>query len=127
MIKDIDHLSVVTTDLERARKFYVDLLGFHETMRLETTHSGTIIFVALKGTQLELFGGGEPKAAEAGSRQVGYTHIALLVEDIDAVYERLAAAGVEFSMKPTTVDSGLRIAFFPDPDGNSLELMQRPS
>lgn len=127
MIKGIDHFAVVTGDIERARCFYVDLLGFCETMRLETTHSGTIVFISLDGAQLEVFGGGRPKGSQAEGRQVGYTHIALAVDDIDADYERLSRAGVQFSMRPTTVESGLRIAFFTDPDGNSLELMQRPA
>lgn len=126
MIKGIDHFAVVTTDLERARKFYVDLLGFRETMRLETSHSGTILFISLGGSQLELFGGGRPKDSPEEGRKAGYTHLALMVDDIDADYQRLCQAGVQFGMKPTTVESGLRIAFFTDPEGNSLELMQRP-
>jgi predicted enzyme related to lactoylglutathione lyase len=48
------------------------------------------------------------------------------VDDIDRDYERISKRGVEFTMKPTTAESGMRIAFFADPDGNTLELMQRP-
>ena len=127
MIKDLDHLALVTTDAERAAHFYIDLLGFKESGRLENTpHSGTIIFISLGGTQIELFGTGDAAATPAAERAVGYKHLALLVDDIDGEYERLRAAGVEFGMVPTTVESGLRIAFFTDPDGNALELMQRP-
>lgn len=126
MITGIDHFAVVTTDVARAARFYTELLGFRETMRLETSHSGTIIFIGLGEAQLELFGGGTPRSGPAEGRPVGFTHIALKVDDIDADYERLAAAGIAFDMKPTTVESGLRIAFFKDPDGNTIELMQRP-
>jgi catechol 2,3-dioxygenase-like lactoylglutathione lyase family enzyme len=126
VIKGLDHLAVVTTDVQRAARFYMDLLGFKESGRLETPHSGTIIFISLGGTQLELFGYGDAKLPVGADRSVGFKHLALLVDDIDGEYERLKAAGIEFSMVPTTVESGLRIAFFPDPDGNRLELMQRP-
>jgi len=126
VIKSLDHLALVATDVERAVRFFTDLLGFKESGRLETSHSGTIVFVSLGGTQIELFGTGEAKAAPAADRAVGFKHVALLVEDIDGEYARLKAAGVEFTMVPTTVESGLRIAFFKDPDGNALELMQRP-
>ncbi len=126
MIRDIDHLALVTCDAERAARFFIDLLGFKETGRLQTSHSGTIIFVSLGGTQIELFGYGDKRAARGDDKSVGFKHLALRVEDIDGEYERLKAAGVEFYMVPTTVESGLRIAFFRDPDGNSLELMQRP-
>jgi predicted enzyme related to lactoylglutathione lyase len=125
VITGIEHFAVVTTDVEKAAKFYKEVLGFKETHRLETAHSGTIIFISLGGTELELFGGGEITPKPAG-RKVGYTHIALTVNDIDADYDRIRKHGVEFTMKPTSVESGMRIAFFADPDGNTLELMQRP-
>jgi glyoxylase I family protein len=126
LIKALDHVAVITTDVERAAAFYTGLLGFHETARLETTHSGTIIFVGLNGAQVELFGSGEPRHPDEASRRVGYAHITLLVDDVDAEYDRLKAAGVEFYMDPTTAESGLRLAFFRDPDGNPIELLQRP-
>ena len=126
MIKELDHLALVTTDVHRAARFFIDLLGFKESGRLETSHSGTIVFVSLGGTQIELFGAGDGAVAPAAERAVGFKHLALLVDDIDAEYERLKATGVAFTMVPTTVESGLRIAFFSDPDGNALELMQRP-
>jgi len=124
VITGIEHLAVVTTDVEKAAAFYKDVLGFKERGRLQTAHSGTIIFITLGGTELELFGGGAIAPKPEG-RPVAYTHVALTVDDIDNDYERIAKHGVEFSMKPTTVESGMRIAFFADPDGNTLELMQR--
>jgi catechol 2,3-dioxygenase-like lactoylglutathione lyase family enzyme len=124
VIKSIEHVAVVTTDLERAAKFYTEVLGFREVGRLETTHSGTIVFVSLGGTQVELFGGGKPRDAEETHQSVGYKHIALSVDDVDAEYARLKALDVDFYMEPTTVDPGLRIAFFRDPDGSPIELFQ---
>jgi len=124
VIKDIDHVAVVTTDVQRAAKFYTEALGFREVGRLETSHSGTLIFLGLGGTTVELFGGGKPGSGDTG--EVGYRHIALAVDDADAEYERLKAMGVEFTMEPATVESGLRIAFLKDPDGSPIEIMQRP-
>ena len=121
MIKGIDHVALVTTDVERAAKFYTEVVGLRETARLETTHSGTIVFVGVNGTTVELFGGGK-----APTSAVGYKHICFLVDDVDAEYARLKGRNVEFDMEPATVDAGLRIAFFRDPDGNRVELMQRP-
>lgn len=126
MIKSIDHVAVVTTDVERAAKFYTEALGFREVTRLETSHSGTLVFLDLDGTQVELFGGGKPRASSSDSEEVGYRHLCLLVDDIDAECARLKGLGVEFHMEPETVESNLRIAFFRDPDGTPLELMQRP-
>ncbi len=78
---------------------------------------------------MELFGTGKPRDPDEppfGTEAVGYKHIALLVDSVDEEYARLKALGVEFIMDPATVDSGLRLAFFKDPDGNVLELLQKP-
>ena len=124
MIKSVEHIAVVTTDVERAATFYTEVLGFKETLRLETTHSGTIVFVSANGTKLELFGGGKPKESGEGEGKVGYPHVALLVDDVDGEYERLKALGVEFDVPPTDAESGIRRAFFKDPDGNRLEIIK---
>jgi len=124
VIKSVQHIAVVTTDVERAAAFYTQVLGFKETLRLETTHSGTIVFVSANGTQLELFGGGNPKEPGEGEGKVGFPHVALLVDDVDLEYERLKALGVEFDVPPTEADAGIRLAFFKDPDGNRLEIIK---
>ncbi len=125
MIKGIEHVAVVTTDVEEAAKFYTETLGFRELRRLETDHSGTIVFVGMGGTEVELFEGGTPRPP-SGQNDVGYSHICLTVDDVDAECDRLKGIGVTLDMEPTTVEAGLRIAFFQDPFGNRIELMQRP-
>jgi catechol 2,3-dioxygenase-like lactoylglutathione lyase family enzyme len=124
VIQGVEHIAVVTADVERAAGFYTQVLGFKETLRLETTHSGTIVFVSANGTKLELFGGGKPKEPGEGEGKVGFPHVALLVDDVDAEYERLKALGVEFDVPPTDAESGIRLAFFKDPDGNRLEIIK---
>ena len=48
------------------------------------------------------------------------------VDDIEAVYERLKARGVEFTRPPEREPWGGWLATFTDPDGNTLQLLQRP-
>lgn len=126
MIEAIQHVALMTSDIERAARFYTEVVGFHEVDRLETTHSGTIIFLSLEGagTQLELFGGGKPRDPIEGREPVGYRHIALRVDDVDAECARLKSLGVEFMLEPTTSDARFRLAFFRDPDGNPIELIR---
>ena len=128
MVKSIHHFAVVTTDVERAAKFYTELLGFRETGRLGAG-GGTIVFVSLDGAKIELFGGGKPRDPQQpslGSGAVGYTHLALSVDSVRDEAARLKTAGVEFTMEPREVEPNFWIAFFKDPDGNPLELFQRP-
>jgi catechol 2,3-dioxygenase-like lactoylglutathione lyase family enzyme len=66
-----------------------------------------------------------PKARD-GSRRLcdhGITHLCLDVDDIDAEYARLSAAGMDFNCPP--VDYGtVKTTYGRDPDGNMLELQE---
>lgn len=58
------------------------------------------------------------------SRDPLRTMVNFAVDDIQPVYERLAAAGVEFSRPPEREPWGGWIATFNDPDGNTIQLIQ---
>ena len=55
-------------------------------------------------------------------------HVALLVHDLDAVLERIAASDWEAAGKPQRLQSGpnagKRVVYVRDPDGTTIELMQ---
>ena len=53
----------------------------------------------------------------------GFDHLALQVEDVDAAFAALRAAGVTVESEPRNFKQ-LRIAFIRDPDGNLIELVQ---
>jgi catechol 2,3-dioxygenase-like lactoylglutathione lyase family enzyme len=55
----------------------------------------------------------------------GLDHFGLRVNNIDAVVADLKAKGVHFTMEPTTVRPGVRVAFLRAPEGVSIELLDR--
>ena len=63
---------------------------------------------------------------------MGLRHIALRVDGLAEMYERLCAAGVEFIGPPTQVPAGVvrhdaahkTLCYFRDPDGVLLELAE---
>jgi catechol 2,3-dioxygenase-like lactoylglutathione lyase family enzyme len=55
----------------------------------------------------------------------GLDHFGLRVNGIDAVVAELKAKGVHFTMEPTTVRPGVRVAFLRAPEGVSIELLDR--
>jgi lactoylglutathione lyase len=57
----------------------------------------------------------------------GYNHMALVVEDLDALLEQLAAAGIEPERAPYAPGGReeYRICFVSDPDGYRIELIDR--
>jgi lactoylglutathione lyase len=55
----------------------------------------------------------------------GLEHIGLTVRDIDGITAELKGKGADFTMEPTTVRPGVRIAFLRRPEGVLVELIQR--
>jgi lactoylglutathione lyase len=55
----------------------------------------------------------------------GLDHFGLSVKNIDAVVAELKAKGAEFTMEPTDIRPGIRIAFVRGPQGVSIELLER--
>jgi catechol 2,3-dioxygenase-like lactoylglutathione lyase family enzyme len=112
---------VPTEDLEASRRFYMETLGLPLTEASEFAN----VFDA-GGTQLRVTL--VPARAEAG-----YTLAGWAVENIAATVATLRDAGIQFKRFPGmeqdddavwTSPGGARIAWFADPDGNTLSLQQ---
>ena len=112
---------LVWTDAERFEtmtRFYRDTLGL-------TPRSAKPDFVNFDwgGVRLSV---GVHDGVRGPSREPLRIMLNLTVDDIHAVYRRLAAAGVAFSRPPASESWGGLVATFADPDGNTLQLMQLP-
>ena len=61
---------------------------------------------------------------------VGSIHVALTVDNLDAVLSTIAASGWKAAGEPQTLKSGpnadKRVVYVRDPDGTTIELMQPP-
>jgi predicted enzyme related to lactoylglutathione lyase len=116
----IGQLAIEVGDLEAAVTFYRDRLGLPH---LFTTPGPTAMaFFDCGGIRLLL---GQPEG-EPSSRSGSIIYFA--VDGIEAVHQALGEAGVEFTEVPRKVaDLGaqeLWLAFFRDPWGNTLALME---
>lgn len=110
-----------TAKPDDAMKFYRDTLG----LTLEYADQFALVFDC-GGTTLRVAVVPKVKAA-------GYTILGWQVADIDETISALSAAGVEFSRFPGMDQDpngvwkspgGARIAWFQDPDGNTLSLTE---
>lgn len=142
MIKGIHHSGIGVRDMEVSLKFYRDLLGLEmgEDVEIEGPLVGEIVglpantkvrIVHLKcgeGQELELFQYMEPATSvfPRDYRQCdgGIIHVALLVDDLMELYEKLKEQGVKFNSKPYNL-GGTLVVYMRDPDGVTVELMQR--
>jgi predicted enzyme related to lactoylglutathione lyase len=63
----------------------------------------------------------EPKK----SFDVGCNHVALQVDDIDALYEKLISAGIQFHTPPViSSNGGAKVTYCRDPEGVIIELVE---
>jgi len=152
VIRGIWHFSFTVKDLEASKRFYRDLLGLeliHEqsqnneyTSKLvnyENAHLKVAMFAisnidhGVSGHVIELVEYINPKGTDINleTKNTGVGHIAFVVDDIHAEFDRLSSAGVKFKAeKPISIKEGRNrggyTIYFFDPDGITLELFQPP-
>ena len=142
----LDHVSVTCADLDRSLAFYHGVLGI--PVRDRGVLAGAEIDVVLghdgvdgvfadlalgEGRTLELLQYRRPLGApiQIEVHRPGAGHLALRVDDVDALAERLREAGFAPGAAVTLDDPrsfwhGARILYVQDPDGAVVELIQRP-
>ena len=124
-IKATAHWALKVSDLDRSLAFYRDTLGFTEMMRLYHDNGDTwLVYLRITDTQVvELFPGGE--GTRAPNRDAtAINHICLEVACVDDAAGHLRKIGVKLTAEPKLGLDGNRQAWFEDPDGNRIELMQ---
>jgi len=139
-----DHTGITVSNLERALAFWRGVLGFelshtaHQTGELAREITGVadagIKLAALKtpgGHKIELLEYLAPpdrKRADVRPCDVGHVHVALLVDDLEAILEKIAGSGWKAAGEPQTLktgpNAGKRVVYVRDPDGTTIEFMQ---
>jgi catechol 2,3-dioxygenase-like lactoylglutathione lyase family enzyme len=113
-ITQIDHVSVIITDLERSRRFYRDLLGLKEIAK-PRTFDFSVLWFDLGNQQLHLLLKGRADALSP-------RHFALRVTDARQARVYFHNRGV--ALQETTPIPGADRFFVADPDGNRIEVIQ---
>ncbi len=113
---------VPVADVDRAKAFYIDQVGFAQDVDVQPAEGIRIVQLTPPGSACSIgFGTGLPAYDEAPRGSVKALH--LVVNDIDAARAELAARGVEIG-EVEDVGGGVRYAGFADPDGNTLTLQE---
>jgi catechol 2,3-dioxygenase-like lactoylglutathione lyase family enzyme len=118
-ILSIDHvqLAMPVGEEEKARQFYISVLGFSEIPKPpELAKRGGAWFQS-ENVQLHL-------GVEADFRAARKAHPAFLVDDLEALLAKVQDAGYEADTSQPSLDGYKRAHVF-DPFGNRIELMER--
>ena len=116
-LNQIGQIGLGVTDVDRAEAFYGDTLGLRKLYRF-----GDLLFFDCAGVRLFLEKVGEPSEVRHASP------IYFRCADLSLTVQELKSRGVAFTSEPHLIaemdDHDLWMAFFADPDGHTLALMQ---
>lgn len=141
-----NHTSYTVRDLERSIAFYRDMLGLelvHQREEITLDYWRAVVgfpdavardaFFRIPGSDhhLELIQYRHPPGTPQTltPNNPGSSHICYYVDDLQAEYQRLQAAGCDFISAPVYLDQGPNAGgwalYMRDPDGIVIELFQR--
>jgi catechol 2,3-dioxygenase-like lactoylglutathione lyase family enzyme len=140
MITSIRHTGIVVNDLETSMSFYCDLLGFKITRQMKESGGHidnmlalnevvvtTVKMSAPDGQILELLRFHSPQGVQKTREinEIGISHIAFEVDNLNNEYNRLKDKGILFNSPPQLSPDGYaKVAFCRAPEGTFIELVE---
>lgn len=115
----LDHCGVYVKDLEKSLAFYKDTFFWKEKTRFTSGEAKIAVLDMGKGLMELVQRPGSPAATPAGN----WTHLAIHVPDFPNTVKKLEAKGLQ--LRKVTMGDGAHIAFFQDPDGHTVEIMEK--
>jgi catechol 2,3-dioxygenase-like lactoylglutathione lyase family enzyme len=125
MFTEIRCLAVYVTDMERAKKFYTEVLGFEISADV---HPNLCFLRSKTGrgkVPIYLEGGHKPASADDDTARLSF--FLEPEKRVPEVFEELKRAGVKILQEaPELVSDDIMWFQFCDPDGNILEVSGKP-
>lgn len=140
----VSHFGIQVADIERSTRFYEDVLGLELVTRWVRDQEYIRELVGYPGVELHVsvfrlpcsdvfleileYRNVEREPVDPATANPGTAHFCLYVTDLDALYERLVAAGVRFVSPVKSPDVGPnrggKAVYMIDPDGIRIELLE---
>jgi len=140
MIKDVRHMGIVVSDMEKSLKFYRDLLGLKVKSLVDEEGEfldNMLVHENVKNKVAKLYAKNGNALVELidsksyGNKKdrdfftIGASHFALTVDDLNETYDYLIKNGVKFTAPPQQSPDGFaKVTFCEDPDGTLIELVE---
>lgn len=120
------HTMIRVKDIEKSLKFYTEIMGLKKIKEMALPKA-TLYFVSDERECCTIELTYNHEASEDGYNHGSYFgHLAFETENIDKFTERLNSFGMEYTRPPFLIkEGGPKIAFLNDPDGFSIEIIER--
>ncbi len=119
----LELVPIPVADVDRAKAFYTEQLGFIEEVDVRPAEGVRVVQLTPPGSACSIGIGTGLPAYDATPGGIKALH--LVVADIEAARAQLVGRGVEVG-PVEDVGGGVRYAGFSDPDGNTLTLQEMP-
>ena len=118
----LELVPISVTDVDRAKAFYTDRLGFVEDVDVRPAEGMRIVQLTPPGSACSIgMGTGLPVYDDATPGAIRGLH--LVVADIEQARAELVGRGVDIG-DVVDVGGGVKYAWLADPDGNTLTLQE---
>lgn len=117
----LELVPIPVTDVDRAKLFYVEKVGFHADHDIQPGNGMRIVQLTPPGSSCSIVIGNGMGLSEPGSLKA----LHLVVADINTAREALADRGVVVS--EVNDMGGVKYVYFGDPDGNTWALQEIPA
>jgi catechol 2,3-dioxygenase-like lactoylglutathione lyase family enzyme len=140
MIKEIRHMGIVVDDLKKSLWFYKEKMGFKvfkhmdesghfidKILGIRNIMVTTVKMTLGNGQMIELlnFSSHKKNILQRSINDVGPTHLAFTVDNIDKFYDDFLHDGVEFISTPKVSEDGsVKVVFCKAPEGTYIELVE---
>ena len=126
LARDALDLGVFVSDIDASLEFYQETLGMEKEGDLEVPF-GVLHRLRYGNSFFKLIDPKEvpPKGPSGLVDQLGFRYVTFPVTNISEICEALKEKAVKFTIPETELMPGVRIAMVQDPDGNTVEFVQR--
>ena len=114
-VTGIDHVVLHVADVERSKKFYMEVLGF-EDRNVSVVPSMKASFLRCGVQGLDLFE--VPSGDVHGGEEMNHMALCVAADDLDEIVTELSKIGVETSERTPR-----NTVFISDPDGHRIEML----
>jgi catechol 2,3-dioxygenase-like lactoylglutathione lyase family enzyme len=123
----VDHISIQTSNFEKALEFYNEILGFVICVEPFIFKTRKLCYLDAGNIRIELYSTKNGSDVQYNNQRGGLDHIAFITDDLEKLINKLICCGIHVIKPPFSLKTKAGVsflAFVEGPDGQEIELRQ---